>query len=490
MENTQGETDFWRWRAVASAALLVSGIALIIGFSPVMSVLVAVHGWVAHQFFEVPQLAAIRQASQVVLLRYHLAFWMICSGLFFMVSGRLQFETRRFWQVLFAGWAIRAGCWIIGGNLPLVPGDSCHYIETANSVAMGLPSSKHYVESFFRDYPAIRAGRPVLDDWATPLYADLLGIVFRLAGAGIGPEKSLEFSFGLAKGLSFILNLMTLPCLYFYVRRCISKTAALPTMALAAILPVHAIYAGFELRESLVGLTSVVAVWLVHEMLLAGSARKRLLIAIPAGICAGLAILSRNTAMALVAWLGLWLLWQGRGRLVLPGILWGAVALAVITPWAWLTYQEYGKPFYSYTEHFAHTFSWTVHHYAAGVPDAKAFYSSANMPEVVRVKIKSMLIMAGYSTMILSPPIVFGFYLRLKKPANRSGRGSDLFAIGLFVVFGLATMARIADVTQVAQLGRYYLPVYLLMIPTAIRGFQEMQAGELFQRKELRRLAV
>ncbi|MFM7318110.1 MAG: hypothetical protein ACKO5E_14285, partial [bacterium] len=137
-----------------------------------------------------------------------------------------------------------------------------------------------------------------------------------------------------------------------------------------------------------------------------------------------------------------------------------------------------------------HTFSWTVHHYAAGVPDAKAFYSSANMPEVVRVKIKSMLIMSGYSTMILSPPIVFGFYLRLKKPADRSGRGSDLFAIGLFVVFGLATMARIADVTQVAQLGRYYLPVYLLMIPTAIRGFQEMQAGELFQRKELRRLAV
>ncbi|MFM7591889.1 MAG: hypothetical protein ACKO85_08850, partial [Isosphaeraceae bacterium] len=148
MENTQGETDFRRWRAVASAALLVCGIALIIGFSPVMSVLVAVHGWVAHQFFEVPQLAAIRQTSQVVLLRYHLASWMIFSGLFFMVSGRLQFETRRFWQVLFAGWAIRAGCWIIGGNLPLVPGDSCHYIETANSVAMGLPSSKHYVESF------------------------------------------------------------------------------------------------------------------------------------------------------------------------------------------------------------------------------------------------------------------------------------------------------------------------------------------------------
>ncbi|MFM7923815.1 MAG: hypothetical protein ACKPJJ_26640, partial [Planctomycetaceae bacterium] len=124
---------------------LVCGIALIIGFSPVMSVLVAVHGWVAHQFFEVPQLAAIRQTSQVVLLRYPLSSWLIFSGLFFMVSGRLQFETRRFWQVLFAGWAIRAGCWIIGGNLPLVPGDSCHYIETANSVAMGLPSSKHYV---------------------------------------------------------------------------------------------------------------------------------------------------------------------------------------------------------------------------------------------------------------------------------------------------------------------------------------------------------
>lgn len=490
METGQGQSGSWRWRAIASAILLCTALGLFAGIQPVLACLSALHGRLAHQFFEVPQLAAIRQQSQLILLRYHLAVWMLFLGVFLGLAGRLRHETNRFWQVIFLAWAIRATCWMIGGNLPLVPGDSCHYIETANSVAMGLPSSKHYVESFFRDYPPIRAGRPVLDDWATPLYADLLGIVFRLTGAGIGPGKSLEWSFGLAKGLSFVLNMLTLPCLYFYVRRCISQSAALPTMALAAVLPVHAIYAGFELRESLVGLTSVVAAWLVHEMLLAGTMKKCLLIAIPAGLFAGLAILSRNTAMALVAWLGLWLLWQGRGRVVVPGLLWGIISILVILPWAWLTYREYGKPFYSYTEHFAHTFSWTVHHYAAGVPDSKAFYSAANMPEVLRVKIKSLLILMGYSTMILSPPIVFGFYLRLKKPVDRSARGTDKLALGLFLAFAAATIARIADVTQVAQLGRYYMPVYLLMLPTAVRGLQEMELASLTSRKDWQKLAA
>ena len=41
---------------------------------------------------------------------------------------------------------------------------------------------KHYVESFFTDYPTIREGRGVLDDWATPLDAYVLAGAFRLAG--------------------------------------------------------------------------------------------------------------------------------------------------------------------------------------------------------------------------------------------------------------------------------------------------------------------
>ena len=47
---------------------------------------------------------------------------------------------------------VRAAIWTAGGNLPLVPGDSCHYVEIASSIARGEGPVKHYVESFFRDY--------------------------------------------------------------------------------------------------------------------------------------------------------------------------------------------------------------------------------------------------------------------------------------------------------------------------------------------------
>ena len=51
------------------------------------------------------------------------------------------------------GYVIRAIIWICGGNLPLVPGDSCHYLEVATSVLRGEGPVKHYVESFFTRLP-------------------------------------------------------------------------------------------------------------------------------------------------------------------------------------------------------------------------------------------------------------------------------------------------------------------------------------------------
>lgn len=474
---------------ILSILLLPVSLLLLAGNSKSLEILKTFHSSLAHQFFEVPQLAAIRAETQLVLLRYHLGFFLLLLFIFTLINQRLTREIRGFLLVLLTGALVRSVMWIIGGNLPLVPGDSCHYIETANSVAMGLPSSKHYVESFFRDYPSIRQGKPVLDDWATPLYADLLGFLFRLTGAGIGPEKDLAFTFGLAKGLSYFLNLITLPCLYFYVRRCISPRVALPAMALAAILPVHAIYAGFALRESLVALTSLLAVWLTMEMKLAERKSQKLAFAFLGGISVGLAILSRNTAMALAAGLLLWLLIFGGKRNIIFLMIWGLSALAVITPWAWLTYQAYGKPFYSYTEHFAHTFSWTVHHYAKGIPDRNQFFSAANLPEVIRVKIKAILILSGYSTMILSLPVMIGFGFRLIQPKDRSAIAIDRLSAFLFLIFAAATVARIADVTQVAQLGRYYLPVYLIMIPTAVRGLQELLDSDFTLPNSVRILA-
>ena len=50
------------------------------------------------------------------------------------------------------------------------------------------------------------------------------------------------------------------------------------------------------------------------------------------------------------------------------------------------------------------------------------------------------------------------------------GRDVDLLVATILAVFVLATLKSIPDVTQVAQLGRYYLPVFVLAMPTAVAG--------------------
>ena len=82
---------------------------------------------------------------------------------------------------------------------------------------------------------------------------------------------------------------------------------------------------------------------------------------------------------------------------------------------------------------------------------------------------KSILIILIYSTMIVGLPIVAGFFGRLRV-RGRPGRETDLLVAAIALVFVLATLKSVADVTQVAQLGRYYAPVYVLMLPTAVAG--------------------
>ena len=99
------------------------------------------------------------------------------------------------------------------------------------------------------------------------------------------------------------------------------------------------------------------------------------------------------------------------------------------------------------------------------------FYTLTNAAEIVRVKFKSLLIIAVYSTMIVGLPLVAGFTGRLIRcRPERPGRDVDLLVATVLAVFVLATLKRIPDVTQVAQLGRYYLPVFLLALPTAVAG--------------------
>lgn len=427
--------------------------------------------FVAHQFYEVPLLARLRRPSQLVLTRWHLAVFSAYVTMGLAVGAWLSRHARAWVAIFGVAYVLRAAIWICGSNLPLVPGDSSHYVEVATSVLRGEGPVKHYVESFFEDYRRIREGVGVLDDWATPLDAYVRAAAMRLAG--VSPDDPVELRFAVAKACSFVLNLLALPALYGFARRRFGPRVGLWAMAVLTVLPVHAIYAGFVLRESLVVLTAILAVWTLTEVWQA----ERLgawswALAALAGLCGGLAILARTTALALVAAAGLYFVLRRSRRQPVAMFIWmGAIGLAIL-PWALATYREYGRPFYSYTSYFEYNFSWTVHHYERGNTRAAQFYTAANAPEIVRVKIKSLLIIVVFSTMIVGLPVVAGFFGRLRS-RGRPGRETDLLVGAIALVFVLATLKSVADVTQVAQLGRYYAPVYVLMLPTAVAGIIE-----------------
>ena len=423
--------------------------------------------FVAHQFYEVPMLARVRRPSQLILVRWHLGIWATMGALGLVVSPWLGREARAALAIFWVAYAIRASAWVCGGNVPLVPGDSSHYLEVATSVYRGEGPVKHYVESFFNDYPRIRANQGVLDDWSTPLDAYVRAAAYRLVG--VEPGASLDATVAVGKGTSFVLNLLAFPALYGLARRRFGARVALVSIGVLAVLPVHAIYAGFVLRESLVALTAILAVWTIVEVWNSARGRAAIPWALAAGVCGGLSILARNTGMAIVAASGLNALVRLRRRPLLI-LLWTALVLLVIAPWAVATLNEYGRPFYSYTNLFEYNFSWTVHHYEQGNTQPSQFYTWANAPEIVRVKIKSLFIIGCYSTMIVGFPFAAAYLYRLRTGRDEPGRDVDWLSATIFAVFVAATIKSIADVTQVSQLGRYYLPVYLVMIPTAAAG--------------------
>lgn len=451
-----------RW--VALAALILAGAWADRAFGWITPAF----DFVAHQFYEIPMLGRIRRPSQLILVRWHLAIWLSSAAVGMMAAPWLSRNARIGLTILWIGYAIRATAWIVGGNVPLVPGDSSHYLEVATSVYRGEGPVKHYVESFFNDYPRIRQNQGVLDDWATPLHAYVVAATFRLTG--VEPGRSLEATVAAAKGCGFVVNLLALPAIWGFASRRFGAVVGLVSMAVLAALPVHAIYAGFAIRESLVALTSILAVWGIVEVWNSAGRWASVSWAIAAGLCGGLAILARNTGLALVAASGLNALVRLRRRPLLL-ILWGGLVALVILPWAIATTREYGRPFYSYTNLFEYNFSWTIHHYEKGNTNPSQFYTWENASEIARIKFKSLLIIITYSIMILGLPLAAGYLYRLRT-ADRDapGRDVDILSATIFVVFVAATIKAIADVTQVSQLGRYYLPVYAVMIPSGVAG--------------------
>jgi hypothetical protein len=433
------------------------------------------YGWItpafdviARQFYESPLLASIRRPTQLVLLRWHLALGAGLFALGLLVAGNLNQHGRRWLAVFALGYALRAAVWICGSNLPLVRADSCHYIEVATSVVRGEGPVKHYVGSFFKDYPHIRESRGGLDDWDTPLYSILIAMAWWLVG--LSADSPILARLAVAKGCSFIFNVLCLPALYVFARRRFDSRIALASMAALAVLPVHAIYAGFVLRESLVALTSILAVWALTEVCSASAGRKAIWgWALAAGLFGGLAVMSRTTGFALLAGAGLFSVMGGGWRRRAALVVWAFTAALVCLPWAIATWLEYDTPFYSNTRYFEYNFSWTVHHYMQGNTRASEFYTWHNMPEIVRMKVKSLLTIALTSSMILGLPIVLGFWRQLTKK-DGIGRQTTLLVATIFVVFVLATLKRVSDITQVMQLGRYYLPVFAIALPAGVAG--------------------
>src|SRR5262249_12418913 len=158
---------------------------------------------------------------------------------------------------------------------------------------------------------------------------------------------------------------------------CFGPGIGVASMLALAVLPVHALYAGFELRESLVVFLAVLTVWGLVELVSAGP-RLVYFWAIVLGVCGWLAILARHTSLVLLAVSGIWaLIVTKRGRL-LPLLLWVACVCAVITPWAWSTWQEYGEPFFTYTKYYPFNFSWAVHHFDRGNTRPEQFFVFQN----------------------------------------------------------------------------------------------------------------
>jgi Dolichyl-phosphate-mannose-protein mannosyltransferase len=463
-----GPADSRRWVAlgIALAAALVAG-----------AWLDRSTGWVdrafdaiAHLFYEVPVLARLRRPSQLALTRMHLAIGLGLAALGLIASPLLDRHGRRWWAVFVAAYAIRAAIWIAGSNLPLISGDSCHYVEIASSILRGEGPVKHFVDSFFIDYPQIRQGRGALDDWSTPLYPYVLAGAYRLTGVVPGPD--LEATFAVPKGVNFALSLLTLPVLYFFARGRFGREIALGATAILAILPVHAVYGGFELRESLVTLVSILAIWTLMNVW-SRPGRARWGWALLAGALGGLAILARPTSLALLGVAGLYGLVAHGRRAWAPLFGWGAVLVATIAPWGIATAREYGEPFYNYSKYYPYLFSCAVHHYAKGTPRPSEFYTWANAPEIVRVKIKGLAILATYSAMIFGLPTLLAYLRRLFRPGpgtDPAARDVDRLSAWIALGFVAGTVANIADVIQILQLGRYFLPAFVLMLPTAVAG--------------------
>src|SRR2546423_208568 len=89
---------------------------------------------ISQLFYEQSALATLGKPSQIALFLFHLLISSSLASIGLIVGTWLGPHGRRWISVFCLAYAIRAAIWTAGSNLPLVPGDSCHYVEIASSI--------------------------------------------------------------------------------------------------------------------------------------------------------------------------------------------------------------------------------------------------------------------------------------------------------------------------------------------------------------------
>lgn len=409
--------------------------------------------WVAG-FFTFPghPLLQIRRPSQLPLFAWHTRILIALLGLVLVIWPRCSAERRWLWAAVLIGYALRAAVWCIGGNLPIVPGDSAHHWCIADAVYHGQGPTLDYVASFFRVYP--RWG--MVDDWSMPLYSVYLAGAFSVAGSSIA----------VAKTATFLINLATIPSLFFLARRAYGARVAVGSAMALAVFPPHVLYASLMLKESLAIFCCVTA---THLFLRAWRAQRWPLPCASAGVMIGLMILSRRTCLAVSAAMLLYCLLtpakhRWRRLLVLT-----VTTIAVLIPWAWVTYRDYGVPLYSYTNYFKYTPDWTIHFRERGVPSLED-YLSQPLFDLLNGKCVAACLVAVYFWFIFTPPLALAYFSRFRRkwrlPLPR-------LSLLVFLAFVGGTLVNVASLDQVRDFGRYFPVALTLMIPVAVATLKD-----------------
>lgn len=431
-------------RTIAIAGLVCGTLAawLTSAWAPLL------HDWLV-QFFTYPTnpLVAVRRESQIPLLLWHGRLALSATTLlvaFWKPAGAYRWLL----AALVLGYGVRAGIWIVGGNLLMVQADSAHHWCLGDNIAKGQGPTLDYVASFFRVYP--RFG--MVDDWSMPLYG------YYLAGAFLLLGNSLT----VAKGATFLINWASILALYCYARRIYDHRSGVACALAIAVFPPHAICASYLLKESLYVFVSIVAVAVCLHASDAGR-KAPFFWAIAAGVLTGLTILSRRTGLAVAAAVFLFTLTckgTAKTRLLL---FWGIAVAATVAPWAWATYIDYGSPLYSYTNNFKYMPSWPDHWIYRGEP-TRADYLKQPIGNIAKTKLAMVWILANHYWFILTPIVVVSL---LSQPRRLWTESAARLTVLITLGFVGGTLANIASLDQVRDFGRYFLPVLVLTLPIA-----------------------